>query len=117
MPKTLPTLDTTAAVCCSPIGAGAVDAETALQIAVRLKALADPARVQLVSLLLAAGEPGARTVDLAPILGLSEATVSHHLKQLREAGLIAGTKSATNTFYRPVTANLVALSRVLDPCC
>ncbi len=117
MPKSLPVVDTTAAVCCSPIGAGAVDADTALQIALRLKALADPARVQLVSLLLAAPEPGARTVDLAAVLGLSEATVSHHLKQLRQAGLIEGAKSATNTYYRPVSANLVALSRVLDPCC
>lgn len=117
MPKSLPVIDTTAPVCCSPIGAGAVDAETALQIALRLKALADPVRVQLVSLLFAASDPGARTVDLAPVLGLSEATVSHHLKQLREAGLIEGLKSATNTYYRPVAANLVALSRVLDPCC
>ena len=110
-------LDATAPVCCSPIAAGVVSSDDALQIAVRLKALADPARVQLMSLLLADRETGACTCDLAPAVGLSEATVSHHLKQLREAGLVEGTKKGTNTYYRPVMAGLGALCRVIDPTC
>lgn len=117
MPKPLPVLDTTDAVCCSPIAAGVVDREAALEIAVRLKALADPVRVQLMSLLLADRETGVCTCDLAPAVGLSEATVSHHLKQLRDAGLIEGTKKGTNTWYRPRTDNLNALCRVIDPVC
>jgi ArsR family transcriptional regulator len=117
VPKQLPALDTTAAVCCPPIASTALDAEAALAIALRLKALADPARVQLLNLLLLGPEPGCRTTDLAQVVGLSEPTVSHHLRQLREAGLIAGEKVATNTYYRPLRENLKALCAVIDPCC
>lgn len=117
MPKPLPALDTTAAVCCPPIASDALDADAALAIALRLKALADPARVQLLNLLLLAPEPGCRTTDLAQLVGLSEPTVSHHLRQLREAGLIMGDKVATNTYYRPLRDNLKALCAVIDPCC
>jgi ArsR family transcriptional regulator len=117
VPKTLPLLDTTAPVCCAPLAAGVLPAGDALGVALRLKALADPARVQLMSILLADAEQGACTCDLAPALGLSEATVSHHLKQLREAGLVEGTRKGTNVFYRPRAAALGALVRVLDPTC
>ena len=51
MPKTLPVVDMSQPVCCSPVAAGPLDDEAALEIALRLKALADPARVKLVSLL------------------------------------------------------------------
>ena len=117
MPKALPLLDTTDPVCCSPIAAGPVSDDDALEIALRLKALADPARVKLLSLLLAERDSGVCTCDLAPSVGLSEATVSHHLKQLRDAGLVVGTKKGTNTYYRPVMDNLGALVRVIDPTC
>lgn len=117
MPKPLPIVDTTDAVCCSPIAAGVVDAEAALEIALRMKALADPVRIQLMSLLIAERETGVCTCDLAPAVGVSEPTVSHHLKQLRDAGLIEGTKKGTNTWYRPRMENLAALCRVMDPNC
>ncbi len=117
MPKALPAVDTTAPVCCAPLAAGVVGAEDALAIALRLKALADPMRVQLMSRLLAAADTGLCTCDLAPALGLSEATVSHHLKQLREAGLVAGTRRGTNVYYRPRAPALGALCRVIDPSC
>ena len=51
MPKALPVIDTTAPVCCAPVAAGPMSDADALQIAVRLKALADPARVKIVSYL------------------------------------------------------------------
>jgi DNA-binding transcriptional ArsR family regulator len=117
MPKALPVLDITAPVCCAPIAAGVVSTADALEIALRLKALADPVRVQLMSLLLAGRADGVCTCDLAPAVGLSDATVSHHLKQLRDAGLIDGSKKGTNTYYRPVLDNLGALCRVIDPTC
>ncbi len=117
MPRTLPVLDLTAPVCCAPLAGGALAAEDALAIALRLKALADPARVQLMSLLLAQSETGVCTCDLAPAVGLSEATVSHHLKQLREAGLVDGTRKGTNVYYRPRTEALGALCRIIDPAC
>jgi DNA-binding transcriptional ArsR family regulator len=117
MPKALPLIDTTSPVCCSPLAAGVLGTDDALQIAVRLKALADPVRVQLMSILLAQPEPGSCTVDLAPALELSEATVSHHLKCLREAGLVEGTRKGTNVHYRPRVDALGALCRVIDPTC
>ena len=51
MPKTLPMVDISAPVCCAPVTAGPLDDDAALEIALRLKALADPVRVKLVSLL------------------------------------------------------------------
>ncbi|HUR51781.1 MAG TPA: Rv2640c family ArsR-like transcriptional regulator [Mycobacteriales bacterium] len=116
MPKTLPVLDVSAPVCCAPLAAGAMSPDTALEVALRLKALADPVRVQLMSLVLADDE-GRCTCDLAPAVGVSEPTVSHHLKQLREAGLVEGTKVGTNVFYRASRPALGALCRVIDPSC
>jgi ArsR family transcriptional regulator len=116
MPKALPVLDVSAPVCCAPLAAGAMAPDAALEIALRLKALADPVRVQLLSLVLS-DENGCCTCDLAPAVGLSEPTVSHHLKQLREAGLVVGTKVGTNVFYRANRPALSALCRTIDPSC
>src|SRR5919205_3799100 len=116
MPKSLPVIDTTAPVCCAPVAAAPMDADTALQVAVRLKALADPVRLRLVSLLLAADE--VCTCDLAPAVGLTEATVSHHLAVLRRAGLISdGERRGMNVWYRARRESLGALCRVIDPDC
>jgi ArsR family transcriptional regulator len=117
MPKALPLIDTSGPVCCAPIAAGVMDAADALAVAVRLKALADPVRVQLMSMLMAQPDTGICTCDLAPAVNLSEATVSHHLKQLRDSGLVEGTRKGTNVFYRPQPDALRALVRVLDPTC
>lgn len=117
MPKTLPVLDVSAAVCCAPLAAGAMDEQAALEVALRLKALADPVRVRLMSLILAADTVGCCTCDLAPAVGVTEATVSHHLKQLREAGLVEGTRDGMNVYYRPLRDSLSALCRVIDPAC
>lgn len=117
MPKALPVLDTTAPLCCAPLAFGVMDAGDALAVALRLKALADPVRVQLMSMLIAEATTGVCTCDLAPSVGLSEATVSHHMRVLREAGLVEGTKKGTNTWYRPQPQALAALVKVLDPAC
>jgi ArsR family transcriptional regulator len=117
MPRALPLLDTSQPVCCAPLASGVMDAGDALAVALRLKALADPVRVQLMTMLLAEPDSGICTCDLAPAVNLSEATISHHLKQLREAGLVEGTRKGTNVFYRPQSDALVALARVLDPNC
>src|SRR5690242_13505062 len=83
MPKTLPIIDTSTPICCSPVAAAPMSEADALEVAVRLKALADPVRVRLLSLLLATDE--VCTCDLAPAVGLTEATVSHHLGVLKRA--------------------------------
>ena len=77
MPKALPVIDTTAPICCSPVASAPMSDDDALEVALRLKALADPVRVRLMSLLLAQDE--VCTCDLAPAVNLTEATVSFHL--------------------------------------
>ena len=52
MPKTLPVVDISAPVCCAPMAAGPISDDAALEVALRLKALADPARVKIMSFLL-----------------------------------------------------------------
>jgi ArsR family transcriptional regulator len=116
MPKALPVIDTTAPICCSPVAAAPMDAAAALEVAVRLKALADPVRIRLMSLLLASDD--VCTCDLAPAVGLTEATVSHHLSVLKRAGLITeGERRGMNVYYRARRESLGALIRVLDPDC
>ena len=117
MPKTLPTVDTSDPVCCAPVAAGPVDDDAALQIALRLKALADPVRVKLVSLLFSSTEGDVCSCDLASAVELSESTVSHHLTQLRRAGLVESERRGMNVYHRPRRDALVALCRVLDPNC
>lgn len=117
MPKTLPVLDVSAPICCAPLAAGTMDAATALEVALRLKALADPVRVRLLTMVLSAPTGEACNCDLAPALGLTDGTVSHHLKALREAGLIVGDKRGTWVYYRPVREALGALCKVIDPNC
>jgi ArsR family transcriptional regulator len=115
MPKTLPAIDATAPVCCTPVAAAPMDEDSAIEVAVRLKALADPARLRLLSLLLA--EEEVCTCDLAPAVGLTEATVSHHLGQLKKAGLVSGQRRGMNVYYRAHRDALGALVRVIDPTC
>ena len=117
MPKTLPAVDISAPVCCSPVAAGPVDDDTALEIALRLKALADPVRVKLVSLLFGSKAGEVCSSDLATAVGLSESTVSHHLTQLRRAGFVESERRGMNVFHRPRRESLVALCTVLDPNC
>jgi len=115
MPKALPLIDATAPVCCAPVAAAPMDDESTVQVAVRLKALADPARLRLMSLLL--GQDEVCTCDLAPAIGLTDATVSHHLGQLKKAGLIEGEWRGMNVYYRARREALSALVRVIDPDC
>ena len=117
MPKALPVIDMTAPVCCPPVAAGLVDDEAALHVALRLKALADPVRVKLMSLLLAAPESGRHGGDLAEAVGLSESTVSHHLGQLRKAGLVHSERQGMTVLHRAQRDALTALCVVLDPNC
>ncbi|MEU6583306.1 Rv2640c family ArsR-like transcriptional regulator [Nocardia sp. NPDC046763] len=117
MPKALPVIDMSAPVCCAPVAAGPVDDAAALEIALRLKAIADPARVKLLSLLLASPLGEENTGDLAAAVTLAESTVSHHLGQLKKAGLVESERRGMNTYHRAQRASLAALCVVLDPNC
>jgi ArsR family transcriptional regulator len=117
MPKALPLRDVSAPVCCAPLAAGVMSDEDALEVALRLKALADPVRLQLLALIAATPGGEACNCEMAAAVGRTDATVSHHLKALREAGLIVGERRGTWTYYRTVPAALGALCQVLDPAC
>jgi len=117
MPKSLPVVDTSSPVRCAPVAAGPLDDDAALEIALRLKALAEPARVKLVSLLFSSIDGEVCGCDLAGAVGLSESTVSHHLAQLRRAGFVESERRGMNVYHRPRHDALAALCLVLDPTC
>jgi ArsR family transcriptional regulator, arsenate/arsenite/antimonite-responsive transcriptional repressor len=107
----LPVLDL--ADCCSPIRRETIDAEGAATLAEAFKALADPVRLQLLNLIATADTGEACACDLVEPVGKSQPTVSHHLKVLREAGLISGEKRGTWVWYSVVPSRLDELQRVL----
>jgi ArsR family transcriptional regulator, arsenate/arsenite/antimonite-responsive transcriptional repressor len=117
MPKTLPTVDMSGPVCCAPVAAGPMSDEAALEVALRLKALADPMRVKIMSCLFSSSTREETSGDLAAVLLLSESTISHHLGQLRRAGLVESERRGMNVFHRARPDALSALCTVLDPNC
>ena len=115
MARTLAVIDDASPVCCAPLREDDTMTEAdATAVAARLKALGDPVRLRLVSILLAAPDREACTCDLAPGVGLSEPTVSHHLKQLLLTGLVTKERRGMNVYYRAEADALRALARVLD---
>ena len=102
---------------CEPRAAtgSALSPAEATVLAARFKAVADPTRLRLLSLI-AAHEGGEACVcDLTPAFDLSGPTISHHLKVLREAGLITGERRGTWIYYRVVPRTLATLARALSP--
>nr|CRL73176.1 putative transcriptional regulator [Mycolicibacterium malmesburyense] len=91
--------------------------DDALHVALRLKALADPVRVKIMSYLFSSGSGEENSGDLAGVLGLTESTVSHHLNQLRKAGLVESERRGMNVYHRAHREAVVALCGVLDPDC
>jgi ArsR family transcriptional regulator len=89
--------------CCAP-GAPPLPKQSAEALAARFKALADPARVAIVNRIAGAPNGELCTCHLTEPLGLSQPTVSHHLRVLKEAGLVeVARKIGTMTFYRVVS--------------
>ncbi len=117
MPKALPVIDTSAPVCCAPVASGPMSDDDALELALRLKALADPVRVKIVSYLFSSTAGEEISGELAAILDLTESTVSHHLSQLRKAGLLVSDRRGMNVFHRVRPEALQALCVALDPNC
>ncbi|WP_309225650.1 metalloregulator ArsR/SmtB family transcription factor [Quadrisphaera sp. INWT6] len=99
--------------CCAPLVREPLRAEDAAALARTLKAIADPARLRLLSMV-AAHEGGEACVcDLTEPLGLSQPTVSHHLKVLVQAGLLMRDKRGVWAYYALVPGALDALAGVL----
>jgi ArsR family transcriptional regulator, arsenate/arsenite/antimonite-responsive transcriptional repressor len=103
-----------AGTCCAPLLREPITADQAADLARMLKALADPTRLRLVSLI-AAHEGGEACVcDLTEPLGLTQPTISHHLKILVEAGIFTRDKRGVWAYYSLVPPALNALSAVLS---
>jgi len=98
--------------CCAPLLDEPLAIDEANQLAEWYGVLADPTRLRLLSLISAEGEACA-ACDLVEPLGVSQPTVSHHLKVLREAGLVESEKEGRWVYYRPVPERLGILSRAL----
>ena len=98
--------------CCAPLLVEPLEESEAGMLAEWFGVLSDPTRLRLLSLISAAGEACA-ACDLVEPLGVSQPTVSHHLKVLREAGLVESDKRGRWVYYRPVPERLGILERAL----
>ena len=110
---TLPLITSDLAACCAPVTGGTLDAAAAERLARIFKALGDPTRVRLLSLISAAGE--ACICDLTEPVALSQPTVSHHMKQLADAGLVTRTQRGKWAYYRIDPGMLSAVARAIAP--
>ena len=102
-----------AVACCSPLTRDPLSADDAVRISPLLKALADPVRLRLLSLVASHAEGEACVCDLQEAFELSQPTISHHLKVLHEAGLIDRTKRGVWVFYRVRPSALGDLATLL----
>jgi ArsR family transcriptional regulator, arsenate/arsenite/antimonite-responsive transcriptional repressor len=102
-------------ICCTPLHEGTIDESRAEAMAPVLAALADPVRLRIVSMLIDAPDGSSCGCDLEVPLGLSQPTVSHHLKVLREAGLVEGERRGRWVHYRVVPTRLAEIAQALTP--
>ena len=101
------------AACCSPLVSEPLDADAPTAIAPLLKALADPVRLRLLSLVASHADGEACVCDLNDAFDLSQPTISHHLKVLHEAGLLTRSKRGVWVYYRVDRDALGALTTLL----
>jgi len=99
--------------CCSPLSSEPLSREQAEQVAPLLKALADPVRLRLMSLVASHAGGEACVCDLTGAFELSQPTISHHLKVLHEAGLLDREKRGVWVYYRARTSSLTSLGALI----
>ena len=99
--------------CCSPLSSEPLSREQAEQIAPLLKALADPVRLRLMSLVASHAGGEACVCDLTGAFDLSQPTISHHLKVLHETGLLDREKRGVWVYYRARTSSLTSLGALI----
>ena len=107
----LPVID--AAACCAPLTRDAMTQPQADDLAKSLKAIADPARLRLISIIAASEGQEACVCDLTEPLDIGQPTVSHHLKVLTDAGFVTRSKRGTWAYYKLVPGALDSLARLL----
>jgi ArsR family transcriptional regulator, arsenate/arsenite/antimonite-responsive transcriptional repressor len=101
--------------CCAPLQAALLPPQEASALSRRFAALGDPVRLRLLNLLATSSDGAVCACDLVEPVGKSQSTVSHHLKVLREAGLVISERRGTNIWYAAVPAALDALREALAP--
>lgn len=99
--------------CCAPILSGHLNSEAATALATLFRVLGEPARLQVLSLIAAQPTGEACVCELTEPLGLSQPTVSHHLKVMYEAGLLQKERRGTWIYYRLRAEPFKLLQRVL----
>src|SRR3954454_8204583 len=113
MSKSLTLAPVEAVACCSPLLVEPLSTEQAERMVPLLKALADPARLRLLSLVASHPDGEACVCDLNDAFALSQPTISHHLKVLHDAGLLDRSKRGTWVYYRVQREALADLSALL----
>ncbi len=114
MSKSLLTLTPVETIaCCSPLTRDPLSADDAVRISPLLKALADPVRLRLLSLVASHAEGEACVCDLQEAFELSQPTISHHLKVLHETGLLDRAKRGVWVYYRVRPNALADLATLL----
>ena len=111
--REIPVVDVTVEACCAPLQDSPVSSGDATTLARQFAALADPVRLQLLSLIATAPDGAVCACDLVEPVGKSQPTVSHHLKVLREAGLLTSERRGVNNWYAAVPSALESLRGVL----
>jgi ArsR family transcriptional regulator, arsenate/arsenite/antimonite-responsive transcriptional repressor len=101
--------------CCSPVVGQVMTVAEAEALAAVLKAIAEPTRLRLVSLVAAHADGEACVCDLTEPVGLSQPTVSHHLRILVDAGVLQREQRGKWAYYTLVPATFVSISRLLTP--
>jgi ArsR family transcriptional regulator, arsenate/arsenite/antimonite-responsive transcriptional repressor len=101
--------------CCSPVVGQVMTVAEAESLAGVLKAIAEPTRLRLVSLVAAHTDGEACVCDLTEPVGLSQPTVSHHLKVLVDAGVLQREQRGKWAYYKLVPATLISISQLLTP--
>jgi ArsR family transcriptional regulator, arsenate/arsenite/antimonite-responsive transcriptional repressor len=99
--------------CCAPVRSVRFDDDDAVELARSFAALADPVRLRVFSLIASGSAGEVCACDLVEPVGRSQPTVSHHLKVLREAGLVTSDKRGTWVWYRAVPDRLAQLRAAL----
>lgn len=106
--------------CCTPLAGSSLEEERAGELEAVIKALADRQRLRIVNMLLRAGGEAVCVCEFEPVLGLSQGTVSHHLKKLVEAGLVERETRGTRSYFSLVPGALDSVREVFAPaaaCC
>jgi len=101
------------AACCAPITRAVISESDAGNLARTLKAVADPARLRLISMVAAHEDGEACVCDLTEPLELSQPTVSHHLKVLVDSGILSRSKRGTWAYYQLVPGSLDSIAGLL----